>query len=220
MTTVDDVKNAFYRIMAIPYLNVAPRSEILEVIQENDAYLGIYERITDCKESVQVEILKKLESTEYTTLSQIEDDIEEIIEDNSSSGNSSGENGGSGGSSGSSGGGRGSSTTTVVTSVDTPTYQEQMEQIRPTTPSEEMTSFTDLETVQWAKEAIESLQEDGILTGDGNGRFYPDRSITRAELAKILVEAFSLSGDEEVSFTDLKRGRGICHTYRQRRLPE
>ena len=36
------------------------------------------------------------------------------------------------------------------------------------------------------QEAIEVLQEVGVMTGDENGNFNPDKNVTRAEMASIL----------------------------------
>lgn len=41
----------------------------------------------------------------------------------------------------------------------------------------------------WAKVDIEALSSRGVINGVGNGRFDPDRAVTRAELVKLLVTA-------------------------------
>ena len=45
----------------------------------------------------------------------------------------------------------------------------------------------------WAKEAIERWQDKGVVNGYEDGTFKPKQAITRAELAKIIVEIFGLS---------------------------
>lgn len=42
--------------------------------------------------------------------------------------------------------------------------------------------------IPWAKEAIEVLAGRGIISGTGTGQFEPNRSINRAEFAKLVVE--------------------------------
>ncbi len=54
-------------------------------------------------------------------------------------------------------------------------------------------------------EAIKELSVDGVISGDGNGSFRPDSSITRAEFVKIICEAFGVRSTSGYSpFTDIK----------------
>lgn len=54
---------------------------------------------------------------------------------------------------------------------------------------EEKVSFQDVgSNIAWAKEAIEVLAGRGIISGTGSGQFEPNRSINRAEFAKLVVE--------------------------------
>ncbi|OMF36928.1 hypothetical protein BK133_08425 [Paenibacillus sp. FSL H8-0548] len=49
-------------------------------------------------------------------------------------------------------------------------------------------SFNDLNKAQaWAIEAIANVEKLGIIQGDGNGEFNPERSVTRAEAAKVIA---------------------------------
>ena len=50
---------------------------------------------------------------------------------------------------------------------------------------------------------INALATYGILGGDGAGRFFPARSLTRAELAAMLAQALRLSSDVSTGFTDV-----------------
>ncbi len=53
--------------------------------------------------------------------------------------------------------------------------------------------FNDIEN-HWAKEYILKLYDYGIVLGDGEGNFYPDRLITRAEAAKMVSDALLILG--------------------------
>ena len=44
----------------------------------------------------------------------------------------------------------------------------------------------------WAKEAINEMVSNNIISGVGNGMFEPDRAITRAEFATVMVKALKL----------------------------
>ena len=44
----------------------------------------------------------------------------------------------------------------------------------------------------WAKESIEAVKKAGIMVGDSEGNFHPDRQVTRAELAIVVAKALNL----------------------------
>ncbi len=53
-------------------------------------------------------------------------------------------------------------------------------------------SFSDLTNEHWAYEPIIEMANKGILAGYPDGTFLPNKSITRAEFAKILVLSLNL----------------------------
>ena len=59
-------------------------------------------------------------------------------------------------------------------------------------------SFTDI-TNHWAKDAINDMGSRMVVTGVGNGTYEPDRNITRAEFAAIMVRALGLEPETGVS---------------------
>ena len=50
----------------------------------------------------------------------------------------------------------------------------------------------------WAKDDIEYCRKNKIMTGDENGNLNPGGTLTRAEMAKMLVEAFDIAYDYDV----------------------
>ena len=56
-------------------------------------------------------------------------------------------------------------------------------------------NFSDLTTEHWAYEPIIEMANKGILAGYPDGTFLPNKSITRAEFAKILVLSLNLKDD-------------------------
>lgn len=58
----------------------------------------------------------------------------------------------------------------------------------------------------WAKEEINDMGSRMVVTGDQNGNFAPNRDITRAEFAAIIVRALGLSttDNEANQFADVK----------------
>ena len=68
-------------------------------------------------------------------------------------------------------------------------------------------SFADI-TGHWAKDPVELLAARGFIKGDAAGRFAPERAVTRAEMAALLLR---LTGNTELSpamptFTDVAPG--------------
>lgn len=53
-------------------------------------------------------------------------------------------------------------------------------------------------------EAVKKLEQSGILEGYENGELHPEKTITRAEFAKIIVNSFNVDeAEEEIGFSDL-----------------
>lgn len=65
-------------------------------------------------------------------------------------------------------------------------------------------NFIDLGSVSWAKDAIESLAGLGIIQGVTETSFAPDRTISKAEFATIVVRAFGLETAPIGSLADVK----------------
>lgn len=101
-----------------------------------------------------------------------------------SSGDSSGNSGGSG--SGGSGSG-GSDDSSAASSKDNDSEEELSGQI---------SEFTDI-SGHWAEEEIKQLAEKGILNGVSKELFMPDKTVTRAEFAAMLIRA---AGIETVTY--------------------
>lgn len=52
--------------------------------------------------------------------------------------------------------------------------------------------FTDLATTPWAKNAVNILAARDVISGRGDGKFYPADKVSRAEFVKMLVSAFEI----------------------------
>ncbi|WP_164821562.1 S-layer homology domain-containing protein [Paenibacillus koleovorans] len=70
---------------------------------------------------------------------------------------------------------------------------------------ENRVAFQDVEAVsKWAGRAIEVTAAKGIVEGRAESAFYPNAEVTRAEFAKLLVQAFGLAdASASESFTDV-----------------
>ncbi len=70
----------------------------------------------------------------------------------------------------------------------------------------EPAQFTDVHNAeyQWAEKPIQYLALKGIVAGVGDGKFAPDRQVTRAEFVTMMVKALELSdAAEELQFSDV-----------------
>lgn len=72
--------------------------------------------------------------------------------------------------------------------------------------NEDKVALTDIES-HWAKDYINQLYNDEVISGYGDGRFGPDDKITRAQIVKIALLAFDhpLGIEEISSFSDVDR---------------
>ena len=64
-------------------------------------------------------------------------------------------------------------------------------------------AYVDINKDSSGYEVVARLTAEGIFSGS-NQHFYPDHSLTRAEMAKIIVETFDLIGTSSQSFSDAK----------------
>lgn len=67
-------------------------------------------------------------------------------------------------------------------------------------------SFGDLNSVPWAKQAIEVLAAKGVIRGTSDAAFSPGASINRADFLKLLVESLGLHASLDGNFSDVLVG--------------
>ena len=119
----------------------------------------------------------------------------------------SGGGGGGGSSSGGSSGGASSGGLGSVTGIGhaggdkvvvVPEKEEEPD-IKPVTPS-----YTDVSADDWYFECVEELTENGVVSGDGTGKFNPSDNVTREQFLKMLIEASGIETIEaENTFADV-----------------
>ena len=54
---------------------------------------------------------------------------------------------------------------------------------------------TDVVRGNWAYNAINQMQSEGVVAGDGSGNFFPQKTVKREEFVKMIVEAFKLESE-------------------------
>lgn len=140
------------------------------------------------------------------------DGVDKLFENSGSgSGSGSGSSGGFAGG-GSSGGSNAGAVVTNPTVILQPISESTDEQ------SGKMT-FSDMEDAKWALKHVELLYEKGIINGTGEGLYSPHKNVTRAEMAKMMV---NLGGYEiitcEIPFEDVDKNAWyypyVCTAYK------
>lgn len=153
---------------------------VKEVITEFSTYIGVQtSRLSDSAYSA-------VQGNSFSTIDALATDLKSRYDTSSGNGGSTG---------GSSGGGRSNSI--------------KADNITEVVPPEKMPTdiFVDLDSVEWAREAIVSLAEKSVVCGKEDKLFYPNDTITRYEFAKIVSNAFlaDKSGDGEIPFNDVPK---------------
>ena len=114
--------------------------------------------------------------------------------------------GGSGGGGGSAGGGFGGSSGSSNTNTDNMfgiIPEKELEETNKDTKPEGKILFTDVEESHWAFDSIHYLYWQEVVSGDDKGKFNPDNNVTRAEIIKMLCNAFGVESVAKVSFEDV-----------------
>lgn len=150
---------------------------------------GDYKKLSKTKQAA---VLKAIAQKEFTTYAALKSYFNEQVTTQLNTGTNS-RPGGGGGSSGSGGG------KTNVIPLEVNTFHPQQPGA-----AEQAGGFTDLEEAQWARESITALCARGIVSGVGDGRFEPNRQVTREEFVKMLVETVGAVDSAPVTFSDVQ----------------
>lgn len=197
-----DVAGALRYACAMTKLNNALRSEIQGIVGTyNDIFL--LDITSDDALSVdQNEIYGALYSKSYTDVATIATDfnakVTQLVNELAEEGNNPPPPPPSGG-------GGGSYWTPAVVEPPVVEPPEEEEIILPpaeTLPEEETAVFSDVDG-HWAKEYIEYLYKNGIISGFEDGSVQPNKIITRAEFVSMLMRAKPVEKTEDAAFNDV-----------------
>lgn len=105
------------------------------------------------------------------------------------------------------GGGGGSSSSGKTITAPIVSVTAAPAEARSNTAKTQSSKFTDMSDAQWAIESVEALADMGIISGRTDTTYAPNENITRAEFAKIIVNAFMLGDDtaEVDVFSDVNK---------------
>ncbi len=203
----DAVKNSYNEANILHIINNTRYTAMEKTLKKYAESLGIsssseYDDYLDIssvnREKADKKIVEKLKSSPAENVDDLLDVIDDAV--------ASVEKKSSGGGGGSSGGGGGSSISSNISSVPGVSVAVPSE-------AENKVYFSDLSGVKWAEDAIYALAGKGIVSGDGDGRFYPDRALTREEFVKMLVVASEMHDkNSKCEFTDVTEDKWY-YTY-------
>ena len=197
--SAEDVISEIRTSMLLCKINNAAYTELEELILDNDDLLG-EENIKDLKNQKSTKIKDKAMKTlvasasknDFTSVDGFTDALADALSDaEKSKADSESTGGSSGGSSG------GKKNPVALGGMD----------ITTTVPVVQGGVFSDLGGYEWAETSILKLNAEGIVSGVGNGRFEPGRTITREEFSKLLCETFGYEKSEDICyFEDIPEG--------------
>lgn len=183
----NDYDFMFNKLVALAKVNSATRTEMTDILKNNASILGIDITSNNNYYSRNYSIVNmSLANQGFKTISDFQTAFNNA--------NKPSDNGGGGGG----GGGTGAGTGTGIGngsggSLSFGGY-----------PIADNEIYTDISSVEWAKNAIEYLTKNGIMSGVGNNLFEPNRAITREEFAKILILSIGVKTDgANCSFDDV-----------------
>lgn len=191
-STKESVENGFKSAILITKLNDARYDEFEDIIKSYSGYMSLnlsnYNQLTG---SEKVTLYKTLAQTSsFNSISNFSDTLDEqsrkIINTRNTA---AGAGGGTGGVS--SADRKGSQSSNI------PAVLVQQTQSIPKIP------FDDIAVVPWAKDTIEQLYYDGVLSGIEEKKFGPEEPVTREQFVKMIVSALGLEGGGEVAFSDV-----------------
>lgn len=145
------------------------------------------------------DIISALDKESVSTSVRLGEILESVYADATKSGES-------GGGTGSSGNRKPTSSSGIGGTASSGTYNNGKTDNEPNKDNQDENNdiFSDLPNGHWAAKSVETLKNSGIISGTGENKFEPDRSVTREEFVKMLVLVCGFENkDSNVSFGDM-----------------
>lgn len=195
-----DLKKAFREACAVSCIDKT--TDYTKSLDNLKKYNDVFELdfITKLQYIDPLEVAKVFTDTRYLSVDAVKKDyndrVDSLYADYLANNNNNG--GGNSGGFGGSGGG-GSTYVPGGSIVDT----DKMNELTGNT-----SRFSDVANGHWAKDYIEFVCDNKIMTGDGNGEFRPDAEISREEWTKTALSAFAIdTNGAESGFSDVLSDR-------------
>lgn len=204
-----EIEDEFEFGCALYHVCHAQYSTLKKILEDNEDELGIkdeseYDDYLD--EADNTAVNKYFVRNAYPDKLKSMDELLSLLEKSAEKADEKSSGGGGGGGGSSISPSKGLSNVGAITS--TPVADNGNTNTQPVKPS---SVFTDLAGSEWAENAITALYKKGIVSGSGDGRFYPGNNITREEFVKLVIEAFNIeANDENTDFADAEKGAWYC----------
>ena len=201
LKTEEEIRTVFNKKTAISMLNEAEPSDIKEIIENYNNYIGIDEDLYDYFIKNTSKCIKALGNKDFDDEKEIDDVIKKVKYSGAGGGGSTG-----GG--GIPSGGISSSLPQSNSGYVAPITEQKPIVSEPSKEEEKVENnlpFEDIENVSWAYTAIEHLYNNKILNGKSEKIFAPNDNVKREEFVKLVVNGFGLEKDGETKFTDVDK---------------
>lgn len=167
--------------------------EVYKLLYDNVEFTGIdfnsYNKLSDSKK---INVAKSFLYVDFTDSEAVKQFFDEKVEEQKGQTETSGGSVGGG-----LGGGGGTTGGLLMNVTDTPA-KDAVEIIGT------KQGFSDMAEYVWAEEAVNALAEEGIITGVGNKKFNPEGTVTREQIAKMIVSALNeLDNDATAEYADI-----------------
>lgn len=185
--TEDEIDDVIYNSALLAAICELSDSEVKTIMQSYpEKFTGInWGDFSGLPSYKQADVISAISGATFESFSAVATAMNSAISD--------AENSGGGGGGGSYGGATGSP-------IKLPNKEETMENETASQPEKNEDIFTDIKGAAWAREAIEYLHSNGIVNGNPDGSFEPNKSVTRAEFIKMAVLAFGIEGEGNLAY--------------------
>ncbi len=186
VVTKSDAAQLFGEVAALTAINERDTDSKANVFEDYQTELGITDTyLATIKSKGTTVVARNMEGFTATTAEAAFLKIQQVVNSIGAPQNY-GSNAGNGG-----GGGGGG------LAID-PSLEQQLN------PNVSLYTFTDVGASHWALKAVEYLADKGVLSGNGDGTFAPDKTVTREEFVKMIIAAFSFEDTGlSLSFADV-----------------
>lgn len=203
--SIDDVKKLVYNSMILKELSGVMWQEVYEILENNNDVIGIdfsaagaYEKLSKDKKNKALSLFNDSINTIHDA-GEIKGAFDKAVK-LAANENTGGTGGNRGNSDSRTDSGRSTSTDSGKTIVQLPSSNKTNN----TQMNNAEINFSDMKDFEWAQNAVKTLADKGIVSGDGNGTFRPYASVTREEFLKMAVNALKLSNKaDSAEFSDV-----------------
>lgn len=186
---VNEIKQIFNRTLVIAVVNEAKWWEMENVFRKYNHILnmpldGEYKNLTEVQKN---NLHKEFDKQTFDDISEISSFFDKQIREATKRSNTSG------------------ATDRSTVRMNAP-ISNVTQPVTPDLQQEPLVRFEDLIHAEWARESINKLADRGIVSGMGDGKFYPNSYLTREQFVKMIMLAFEFPiSEDDTDFYDVDK---------------